>query len=190
MILEYSDLKIALLSLSLIAFSALAAGWQLKSCSQNLKKDITPDEENAKSNSLIKQLNEDFKILKLFPFWAVSSIYIIFIYVFLIFLIILPDLAVNRGLDKQSAALLVSIYSIGDFAGRLIPGYLHFKNVIHNQTFYSHSIIVMASLFILIEFYAISFLTFSILCFLIGFVSGCQMSLPVVVMVEFIGNNL
>ena len=45
----------------------------------------------------------------------------------------------------------------------------------------------MASLFVLIELYAISFSTFSILCIAIGFVTGIQMTLPAVVMVEFIG---
>lgn len=49
--------------------------------------------------------------------------------------------------------------------------------------------LTMAGLFLLIDLYAISFLTFSLLCTAIGFVTGIQMVLPAVVMVEFIGKH-
>ena len=182
-LIEHFNLRSALLTLSLIAFSALLTAWPLKS--KAIKQvDRT---ESTDDRSLVQQLINDLNVLKLFPFWIVTIIYIVFIYAFVVFIIILPDLAVSRGLDRQSAALLLSIYSIGDFLGRLIPGYLHLKNIVHNQTFYLYSLLVMASLFVLIELYAISFSTFSILCIAIGFVTGIQMTLPAVVMVEFIG---
>lgn len=50
--------------------------------------------------------------------------------------------------------------------------------------------LAMAGLFLLIELYAISFLTFSLFCVAIGFVTGTQMTLPAVVMVELIGKKL
>lgn len=185
-IIDNSSLQIAFITLSLIAFSATFTAWPLESRASN-SKAVSEEDETKADKSLIKQIREDVKILKLFPFWTVSSIYIAFIYVFLIFVIILPDFAVERGLSKHSAVLLVSIYSIGDLSGRLIPGYLHLKNLVHNKTSYLYSIILMGSLFFLIRLYAISFLIFSIFCFALGFMSGIQMTLPAVIMVELIG---
>lgn len=124
--LDHFDLRIALAALSLISFSSLITAWPFES------KPAKLDDESEK-RSLVQQFRNDLKVLRLLPFWIVTVFYIVFIYVFLIFLIVLPDLAVERGLDKQSAAFLLSVHSIGDFAGRLMPGYLHYMNIIHNQ---------------------------------------------------------
>lgn len=134
--LDHFDLRIALAALSLIAFSSLITAWPFKSKPANPDAQETGEEEDSDlriNRSLMEQFEEDLKILKLPAFWVVTVLYVVFIYVFVIFIIVLPDLAVDRGLSRQSAALLLSIHSIGDFAGRLIPGYLHYLNVVHNQ---------------------------------------------------------
>ena len=131
-VLDHFDLRTALITLSLIAFSSLAAAWPFTS---KIKSDQEEEEGSDLriNRSLIEQFEEDLKVLKLPSFWVVTVFYVVFIYVFVILIIILPDLAVDRGLGRQSAAFLISIHSIGDFAGRLIPGYLHYLNVVHNQ---------------------------------------------------------
>lgn len=52
-----------------------------------------------------------------------------------------------------------------------------------------YSMLTMAGLFLLIDLYAISFLTFALFCVAMGVFNGCQMTLPAVVMVEFIGRQ-
>ena len=135
--LDHFDLRIALAALSLIAFSSLITAWPFESKAATADPDRPPndrpnDQPETKRN-LAQQFHEDLNILKLSSFWAVTVFYVVFIYVFLIFIITLPDLAVHRGLSSQSAAFLLSIHSIGDFAGRLIPGYLHYVNLVNNQ---------------------------------------------------------
>ena len=144
--LDYFSLQIALSVLSLIAFSSLITAWPFKSKAVNPEALTNSEEpvegqleeganfeERTANRSLVQQFGEDLKILRLPSFWVVTIFYVVFIYVFVVFIIVLPDLAVDRGLSRQSAAFLLSIHSVGDFAGRLIPGYLHYLNIVQNQ---------------------------------------------------------
>lgn len=132
--LDRFDLRIALAALSMISFSSLITAWPFESRPVKLVEDGEDgDEAQPENRNLVQQLRKDLDVLRLPSFWIVSVFYVVFIYVFLIFIIVLPDLAVERGLSRQSAAFLLSIHSIGDFAGRILPGYLHYTNIVRNQ---------------------------------------------------------
>lgn len=151
--IENYDLKTAIFTLSLLALSATLATCPLLLLNvpgEVKKKKNFESESTSFFRRQKQQLVSDLKVLKLFSFWQVTLIYVVFIYVFVIFLIILPDFSVSRGIVKHNSALLVSIYSIGDLLGRLLPGLFHFKNLVYNQTFYLYSMIAMSCLFFLI----------------------------------------
>ncbi|CAG2183790.1 unnamed protein product, partial [Oppiella nova] len=121
-------------------------------------------------------------------FQLCSLTYLVFIIDFVIFLIILPDFVRDRGLTAHEGTLLVSLYSITDLFGRLIPGWVSYLDYISNRNIFVLSIAAMGVSLLLMPL-ANSFGVFAALTLICGFVTGCQMVLPAVVLSEYLGSD-
>ena len=86
----------------------------------------------------------------------------------------------------HEGTLLLSLYAITDLIGRLIPGWISYLGVLSNKNIYILSIGVMGVCLLLLPF-AHTFAAFVTLTLICGFVTGCQMVLPAVVLSEYLG---
>ncbi|KAI1295876.1 Monocarboxylate transporter 12 [Halotydeus destructor] len=153
------------------------------------KLEISPP-----GNSFIGHLANDIKLLANPYFGLISLTYICFITINVTLLIILPDFALDFNVHKDKAVLLLSVFGISDFFGRLIPGWLSYAKIISNRMIFVWSIL---SIGIIVLLYPIfmrqadksEYLYHIIagLTVIYGFMAGCQMILAPVVMAEYLG---
>lgn len=145
-----------------------------------------PIADSSVAGSVWRQVREDAKILLNYHFHLVTVTYVIYVLDFIAFIIILPDFAKDRGFEHHDGVLLLSIFSITDLAGRLIPGWISYANIVSNRNIFASSIGVMGIGLVLMPM-AYSFTHLVCLTLLCGFVTGCQMVLPPVVLSEYLG---
>lgn len=123
------------------------------------------------------------------PYFAlISFTYICFIVCNVTLLLILVDYATDCGVHEHRAVLLLSMYSVTDLCGRLLPGWLSYGKIASNKTLYITSIGALGALFFAFPLSHASKpapdTSFQILLALTlasGFVAGCQMILPPVI---------
>ncbi|CAG2119649.1 unnamed protein product, partial [Medioppia subpectinata] len=89
-------------------------------------------------------------------------------------------------IKAHEGTVLLSLYSITDLFGRLIPGWISYLDYVSNRNIFVSSIGVMGLTLLAMPF-ANSFPTFAALTLVCGFVTGCQMVLPPVVLSEYLG---
>ncbi|XP_054156856.1 uncharacterized protein LOC128955232 [Oppia nitens] len=137
-------------------------------------------------DSIRRHAKHDLTILRHRHFQLCTVTYVCFIIDFVSFIIILPDFVTDRGLTAHEGTLLLSLYSITDFFGRLIPGWLSYMEVVTNRNLFISSIAVMGVCMLAIPF-ANTFSGFAAITLVCGFVTGCQMILPAVIISEYVG---
>lgn len=89
--------------------------------------------------------------------------------------------------DSDSRWLL-SIYSITDFVGRILPGWLSHWNLVSDKSIYIISISVMGLCMALLVV-AHSWIQFVLLSLLCGLVTGCQMVLSPAILSDYLGTE-
>lgn len=147
------------------------------------------------------QIVMDAHILTSPHFFLITFTYIAYIMGSVTFLMILPDFVLGLSLSNSMGIMLLSLFSVTDLLGRLLPGWLpYFTNKVSNQDMYVVSIGVMGLIFFLYpvilsptnsrEMSESSKNTILIcLTLLCGFVSGSQMILPPVVIADTLGQE-
>lgn len=159
---------------------------QLYNNTQNHSCDNQVNQEMKFFKRIQNHIKNDAKIFCNLQFNLCTFIYVVFIINFVSFLIILPDFAKDRGLTVNQGTLLLSLFSVTDFFGRILPGWASYFGLITNKNIYVGSIGLMGVCFILMPM-ADGFSEFVILTLLCGFFTGCQMVLPPVVISEYFG---
>ena len=186
----------------------------------DLKQESTQEPQSL-YQMLSSQMAKDAQLLSNRYFHLVSFTYISYIMANVTLMIILPDFAKDSGLSETHAIFLLSLFSVTDLMGRLLPGWISFytKQVISNKIIYIFSITMMGILLFMFpilvrsasvidmrplynnvtitEFSQLDVeesiiqirIIFIVLTLMCGFVSGCQMILPPVVISEYLGSE-
>lgn len=139
-------------------------------------------------SKIIKNLRNDSLILLDHHFMICTVTYISFILDFVAFIIILPDVAKAQGIADVDSKWLLSIFSITDFIGRIVPGWFSYWELVTDKTIYILSITAMGlcmALLITVNTW-IQFVLISLLC---GLATGCQMVLSPAILADYLGNE-
>lgn len=145
---------------------------------------------------MFSRMAQDARLLREPHFFLITLTYVSYILGNVTLLMILPDYVVDVGQPRSTALLLLSLFSVTDLLGRLLPMWMScFPFSPSNKSLYASSIGSMGILFFLYPILlsdispdnaciVLIFLTLS--C---GFVSGCQMILPPVLAAEMLGQE-
>lgn len=159
--------------------------------SLNEKKSITisSSELSRKDERIgvIQYLKKDVSLLTNPALLMISLMYMVFIYTYLSHLIVLQTFAEERKLSKLQANSLVMYMAFGDFAGRIIPGLLHYYGIVNNRQTYIGSMFLLATSFLLLPYFAVDYTSFILLSILTGTMNGVQMVQTLVIMTEYLG---
>lgn len=162
------------------------------------KIDTTHQGEHLKTkdsllNRIHSQILTDAKILTHRHFFLINTTYVSYLMANVTFLMILPDFAVDAAkVSKSQGVLLISFFALSDIFGRLLPGWLP----VSNKNLYAFSILSMGSLLLSCPLFlslgtdlSTKYDTLILIAICCGFVSGCQMVLPPVVIADLMGRE-
>lgn len=139
--------------------------------------------------SIWNRFKQDLLLFTDLHFQLITFLYVTYIFTYLIFLIILQAFAEERGLSKWHANALVVYFSMADLCGRLVPGLLHLLRLMSNRNTYVTSMFALGVSFVLMPAIAHDLTSFVLLVVCSGLMNGVQMTLPGVVMSEYLGKS-
>ena len=152
-------------------------------------------EPQTLSRRVLALMARDAQLLKKSNFFLITITYISYIMGNVTLLMILPDYVMTLGHSRSRAVFLLSLFSVTDLLGRLLPGLLSY---VHQSR--SNKMVYVLSIgglgFLLISFPLLmpvmgnlsdSWLALVCLTLACGLASGCQMVLPPVVAAESLG---
>jgi MFS family permease len=148
------------------------------------------DDTTRHCQSAWQRWTSDLRLFGNVHFQLLSLVYVTYIFTYLVFVIILQAFAEERGLDKWQANSLIVYFSMADLPGRLLPGLLHLLGIVSNRTTYVTSMALLGISFVLMPVIAHDLTSFVMLVCFSGLMNGVQMTLPAVVMSEYLGKSL
>jgi len=135
---------------------------------------------------LWSKLRHDLSLLLNVHFAICTFTYVSFVLDFVAFIIILPDVAKDKGIADVDSKWLLSIFSITDFVGRIAPGWFSYWNLVTDKSVYIVSIALMGLCMALLTT-ASTWLHFVLISLLCGLVTGCQMVLSPAILADYLG---
>lgn len=149
---------------------------------------MTKTKTKSWRRALADHVSTDARLLRSPYFALISFTYVAYIVCNVTLLLILVDYAIDCGVHENRAVLLLSMYSVTDLIGRLLPGWLSWANITSNKTLYIVSIGGLGGIFFAFPLSMAnkpppdtSFHILLALTLASGFFAGCQMILPPVV---------
>ncbi|XP_067143932.1 monocarboxylate transporter 13-like [Centruroides vittatus] len=138
------------------------------------------------SKSLIENLKTNAKIFMNISYLLTTLSYISSHNVFVIITIILPSYAMTKNIDKENAIFLLSVYSISDLIGRMMPGWLSYRKILSNRTNMIIQLWLIGSLLVIAHMVN-GYEGFIALTLAFGFTGGNLMVLSPVLVTEYAG---
>lgn len=174
---------------------------------KNRRKEEGLDAEETLRNlvdRIWRQILSDSVILTRPHFFLITFTYMAYIMGNVTLLMILPDYVMSLQCSRDFGVFLLSLFSLTDLLGRLLPGWVQWIPALErrfsNKTMYAVSVGVMGVSFFLYPIIlspttlqtmamtaSLKQTTLIWLTLLCGFVSGCQMILPPVVIADTMG---